>query len=174
MEIGDTVLITEKPRDTSIIFVKQMDKYRGQIARINDIDLDYPNVYYLDIDHGKYMWHEKWLKKLDEPNIVVFFKGKKSIARFRDCEGVAKCHEDDTFDYTTGATIAIQRAVNKYTVEHILIDTEYFVPSIECPALHYVRTWNNSEADRWYRKHNLVFFNKDDAINKTKEMLGIR
>lgn len=41
--------------------------------------------------------------------VVINVEGNKVVARCGDKEGVARCHQDDTFDFFVGAKLALER-----------------------------------------------------------------
>lgn len=94
--------------------------------------------------------------------------GNTVIATYHGTIGIAKCHPSDTFDYETGAKLALSRAI----FSNDLYDKEYFVPApTEVEKFHCYR-WKGDMFDRWNLEHGYVCLTCDAAVKLSYKMLG--
>lgn len=94
-------------------------------------------------------------------------EGNTVIATYRGTIGVAKCHPSDTFDYETGAKLALSRAI--FSDE--LFNKEYFVPApTEAEKFHCYR-WEDDIFDRWNLEHGYICLTCDEAVKMSYKML---
>lgn len=96
------------------------------------------------------------------------------IARCGDKEGVARCHPDDTFDFYTGAKIALERleeADRPYG--WLKLGGRYYTPQVTEEDLCCWYIYNADSWDEMHIKRGVVYQTKEDAIECAKKMLAV-
>lgn len=91
-----------------------MDKWLGKTMTITNIS--YCSGYRMAEDGGNWFWHEHMIAGRADgaDKIVITTDGKTTLARLYDGKTVvksaeAKCSPEDTFDFMTGAKLAMER-----------------------------------------------------------------
>lgn len=96
-------------------FVEAMVKYIGKKFTIAE---DCGNGIYRFIS-SPFNWAEDWLEPAETETIVIYRNGDKTIALDKTTgkKAEAKCSEDDTYDFYTGAKIAFERLIGEDKAE---------------------------------------------------------
>lgn len=118
-KVGDKVRIVEEWNDEcNQNRLGLMDKWLGKVMTVRSIESCY---YRMEEDFGEnvgdgWAWGEKSIAGLADTGhkIVITTDGATTTARLYDGKKVlkfasAQCHEDDAFDFNTGAAIAFDR-----------------------------------------------------------------
>ena len=128
-KVGDKVRIVEKwaPTGTQNRDGK-MDPWLGQTMTVRNVRGSY---YKMDEDSGRWAWDLSTIAGLAETEnkIVITTDGSTTTARQYDGKKVVKfasaqCHEDDAFDFKTGATIAFDRLMCREQKPDVTIQPE--------------------------------------------------
>lgn len=124
--VGDKVRIVKKwdPKGTQNSNGK-MDKWLGQTMTVRNVC---DCFYQMEEDLGRWAWDLSTIAGFAEigNKIVITTDGSTTTARLYDGEKVVKfasvqCHEDDTFDFTTGARIAFDRLIGEETKDGVTV-----------------------------------------------------
>ena len=116
-KVGDKVVVTKKHPDAccqvgDVLIIREVDtnrydpmRYRGEFVDKPDFD-----VWLYNTDIEAY--------QPETPKIVITRSGKKVKARLIEGktvlrEAIAKCHDNDPFDFETGAKLAFRRLYRK-------------------------------------------------------------
>lgn len=123
-KIGDKVKThSERGRGVNgVAYVSSMEEYSGVIARIEDINVTNDTgveKWFYRLENTPFYWHESLLEAVKNENkIVITTDGTTTRAALYDGhkfirEAKAICSKDDTFNFETGAKIAIDRLTEK-------------------------------------------------------------
>ena len=121
-EVGDKVRILDGSNITGYTgsWATKMKQYVGKEYKVVKRDGSYRPAYRLSC--GCYLWDERGLEltsaKKNKPRIVVYIdKEDPSIVSAKDTEtgrvARAKCSPEDTFDFYTGANLAMKRLLDQ-------------------------------------------------------------
>lgn len=113
-KVGDKVRIVDKWAANGTQNRRgKMDKWLGKTMTVRRV---WGRYYEMEEDSGVYGWDSSTIKGLAENStkIVITTDGATTTARLYDGKKVlkfasAQCHEDDAFDFNTGAAIAFDR-----------------------------------------------------------------
>lgn len=116
-KVGDRVRVLDgsKIDDYAGGWVPKMEKYVGNVYTVKQTLPD--GVYRLN-DTSLFMFDERGLERVGNPGkIVITTDGKITTAKlYRHGEptlkAVAKCSPEDTFDFATGAKLALERLID--------------------------------------------------------------
>lgn len=95
-------------------WVDSMNPYVGKILEVKSQVLGFASPVYNLVDGGGWSYDEKYLAPVSSDRIVVYIDKKdpsKVVAKDVSTgkTGVAKCSPEDTFDFYTGAKLAMER-----------------------------------------------------------------
>lgn len=115
--VGDKVRILDgsKIKDyTGTWCTSGMGAHIGEIATVESVDTDWTDdrVSYGLKEIG-YCWDERGLKPTNNQHITIDVYGNKTVAKYGDKVGIARCSPEDKFDFETGAKIALERLFPK-------------------------------------------------------------
>ena len=121
-KVGDKVIV--KRIGSGIIDMELIGK-NAVITRVDKTSCRGSQTYGIDLDGGIY-WFEQMLEavpnKVDHKpqKIVITTDGKTTLARLYEGKKVVKtaeahCSPDDTFDFSMGANLAMERLIGKAT-----------------------------------------------------------
>lgn len=119
-KIGDKVKIHSGRGVANIAYVQNMDAYCGETAIISNVFKTGSGAgIFCELMGIPYIWHESLLEAVKNENkIVITTDGTTTRAALYDGhklirEAKAICSKDDTFNFETGAKIAIDRLTEK-------------------------------------------------------------
>lgn len=108
-KVGDKVRILDGSMFSNYAggWTYDMRKYIGQVATIESVS----SVHGYYMKEIPYKWDERGLELVKEETIVVYRKDNKVIALDKSTgkKAVARCCPEDTFDFETGAKLALNR-----------------------------------------------------------------
>jgi len=180
-EVGDKVKIREDLVSGELygccVFVPEMRKFCGKIVRITAISKR-TKCYRIDSNH--YFWTDEMFEDVDtevhgmNKCVIIDVYGNKVVARCGDKEGVARCHSDDTFDFYTGARLALKRLEEAEKPYGWLKEgMVYYIPSVIPATLYESHKYDADMWDERFMKRGIVFKTKEEAIAYAKKMLAI-
>ena len=117
-----------------------------------------------------------------DKHVVIYVDGNKVIARCGDKEGVARydkkgvarCHQDDDFDFYTGAKIALERLEDaEKPYAWLKKGVTYYTPRVTSKDLCDWHIYNSDSWDEMYIKRGIVFQTKEEAIACARKMLEV-
>lgn len=170
-KVGDKVRIRKDLKIGSVYgtccVTPEMHNLGGAIVRITEAN-EYSGEYRID-SFGCY-WTDEMFEEVRKMNkhVVIYVDGNKVVARCGDKEGIARCHPDDTFDFYTGAKIALERleeAEKPYA--WLKKGISYYAPTVT----YKVYTYHNDFIDKRNMERGIVFKTKEEAIACAKKML---
>lgn len=118
-KIGDRVKIHSGRGVANIAYVSSMDTYCGETAIISNVIISSNTRVFYELKGKPFNWHESLLEAVKNENkIVITTDGTTTRAALYDGhklirEAKAICSKYDTFNFETGAKIAIDRLTEK-------------------------------------------------------------
>lgn len=185
-KVGDKVRIRKDLEIGKIYggcrFIVGMQNLCGEIGHITEVNKRAGGYC---IDSGLYYWTDEMFEEVQEMNkhVVIYVDGNKVVARCGDKEGVARCddkkgiarcHPDDTFDFYTGAKIALERLEEAdkpygWLKEGMI----YYIPEMRYERLYNDCRYEADCMDKMYMDRGIVFKTKEEAIACARKMLEV-
>ena len=179
-KVGDKVRIRKDLKIGSVYgtccVTLEMHNLGGAIVRIVEAN-EYSGEY--RIDSFDCYWTDEMFEEVRKMNkhVVIYVDGSKVVACCDDKKGVARCHPDDTFDFYTGAKIALERLEEAEKPYGWLKEgVTYYVPAVTAcndDSLYSEYTYCNYLFDKRNMEHGIVFKTKEEAIECAKKMLAV-
>ena len=181
-KVGDKVRIREDLEVGTFygdcLFTGGMQDLAGKVVRITYADIksehyriDAYCCYWTDE-----MFEEDKKKMNDNDSNRILVSGNQVIAIHMETgkKGVARCHPDDTFDFYTGAKIALERLEDaEKPYAWLKKGVTYYTPRVTSKDLCDWHIYNSDSWDEMYIKRGIVFQTKEEAIACAKKMLAV-
>ena len=159
-------------------FIGAMQNLCGKSGRITEVNNEAEGYC---IDSGLYYWTDEMFeenkKKMnDNDSIRILVSGNQVIAIHMETgkKGIARCHPDDTFDFYTGAKIALERLEEaEKPYGWLKKGMKYCVPDVVVKNLYSSHIYHADGADERYKECGIVFKTPGEAIECAKKMLAV-
>ena len=100
----------------------EMGRYVGEIHEISYV-MHLSRYSRYELEGVPYVWDERGLERCGNETIVIYRKGNEviSLDKRTGNKAIAKCSQEDTFDFNIGAKLAFERLMNG-NKENITVD----------------------------------------------------
>ena len=117
-KVGDKVRILDGSKIENYAggWTKKMGRYVGEVYKVANVAHynSLSNMYEYELEGVGYVWDERGLERCGNETIVIYRKGNEVIALDKRTgkKAIAKCSQEDTFDFNIGAKLAFERLMN--------------------------------------------------------------
>ena len=117
-KVGDKVRILDGSKIENYAggWTPKMGRYVGEVYKVANVAHynSLSNMYEYELDGVGYVWDERGLERCGNETIVIYRKGNEVIALDKRTgkKAIAKCSQEDTFDFNIGAKLAFERLMN--------------------------------------------------------------
>lgn len=142
----------------------EVSKSRNVVYEINIAERTIKATIYCDKNEPENLFKSictKYINGYGIGVVIPYFERKNKFQIKTAYTGIAKCHEDDTFDVHFGKALALERAKEKY---HRSMSRSMTAMFDWLDTLHtVVWEYEKEERERWYESMDNVYFIEQKA-----------